>query len=46
MRTLCLLHTQGCAAAHKHAKYKKLKDYNEKKLLLCRLHKYKNAYMS
>uniref|UniRef100_A0A673J2W5 NACHT domain-containing protein n=1 Tax=Sinocyclocheilus rhinocerous TaxID=307959 RepID=A0A673J2W5_9TELE len=29
-RTLCLLHTQGRAAAHKHAKHKQLKDYNVK----------------
>ncbi len=29
-RTLCLLHTQGCAAAHKHVKYSKSKDYNVK----------------
>ncbi len=29
-RTLCLLHIQGHAAAHKHVKYLKLKDYNVK----------------
>ncbi len=29
-RTLCSSHTQERAAAHKHAKYKKLKDYNVK----------------
>ncbi len=28
--TLCLLHTQGHAAAHKHAKYEKWKDYKVK----------------
>ncbi len=30
MRVHSAYYTQGCAAAHKHAKYKKLKDYSVK----------------
>ncbi len=40
--TLRITHT----GAHKHAKYEKWKGLQSKILLLCRLHKYKNAYMS
>ncbi len=41
--TLFITQRDARAAAHKHAKYKKIKGLQSKIILFCRIYKYKNV---